>query len=107
MPNISDYHTDISMGMSRDNNVGGYHFDRNMSRDPENVVTIFTVNTREQYSASGQVKFAGREAGERFRKVAIISDPKYYIDNVAVEGGRDQRKVSADDGKWVAMDPRR
>src|SRR6185437_15205971 len=76
----------------------------NMTRDPENIVTIFTVNTREQYSASGQVKFSGRSADERYRKVASITDPKYYVDNLAVEGSKDQRKVTADDGKWVAMD---
>jgi hypothetical protein len=92
------------MEMSRGTNVGEYRFDRNMTRDPENVVTIFTVNTREQYSASGQVKFAGRSANERFRKVGSINDPKYYVDNLAVEGSKDQRKVTADDGKWVAMD---
>jgi hypothetical protein len=92
------------MEMSRGTNVGPYNFDRNMSRAPENVITIFTVNTREQYSASGQVKFQGREAGERYRKVASINDPKYYVDNLAVEGSKDQRKVTADDGKWVAMD---
>lgn len=98
------YHSEISMEMSRGNNVGEYRFDRNMSRDPENMVSIFTVNTREQYSASGKVKFAGRAENERFRKVATISDPKYYVDNLAVEGSKDQRKVTADDGKWVAMD---
>jgi hypothetical protein len=100
----SIYQPEISMGMSRGNNVGDYQFDRNMSRNPENVVTIFTVNTREQYSVSGQVKFAGRGKDERFRKVASINDPKYYVDNLAVEGQKDQRKVTADDGKWVAMD---
>src|ERR1017187_880496 len=100
----STYQPEISMGMSRGNNVGEYQFDRNMSRNPENVVTIFTVNTREQYSVSGQVKFAGRGKDERFRKVASINDPKYYVDNLAVEGQKDQRKVTADDGKWVAMD---
>jgi hypothetical protein len=100
----STYHPDISMGMSRGNNVGDYHFDRNMTRDPENVITIFTVNTRPQYSASGQVRFEGRQKGERFRKVASFNDPKYYVDNLAVEGQKDQRKVTADDGKWVAMD---
>lgn len=104
MSDPSVYHSDISMGMSRGNNVGEYHFDRNMTRDPENVVTIFTVNTREQYSASGQVKFSGRAASERFRKVGNINDPKYYVDNLAVEGSKDQRKVTADDGKWVTMD---
>lgn len=102
--NLSDYHSDYSMHVSRGSNVGEYRFDRNMTRDPENVVTIFTVNTREQYSASGQVKFAGRGAKERFRKVGNINDPKYYVDNLAVEGSKDQRKVTADDGKWVAMD---
>jgi hypothetical protein len=100
----STYQPEISMEMSRGTNVGPYNFDRNMSRAPESVVTIFTVNTREQYSASGQVKFAGRAANERFRKVANINDPKYYVDNLAVEGSKDQRKVIADDGKWVAMD---
>lgn len=102
--NLSDYHSDYSMNVSRSANVGEYRFDRNMTRDPENVITIFTVNTREQYSASGQVKFQGRAAGERFRKVASINDPKYYVDNLAVEGSKDQRKVTADDGQWVAMD---
>lgn len=104
MSDPSVYHSDISMEMSRGNNVGEYRFDRNMTRDPENVVTIFTVNTRDQYSASGQVKFSGRAANERYRKVASINDPKYYVDNLAVEGSKDQRKVTADDGKWVAMD---
>lgn len=104
MSDPSVYHSDISMEMSRGNNIGEYRFDRNMTRDPENVVTIFTVNTREQYSASGQVKFSGRASNERFRKVASINDPKYYVDNLAVEGSKDQRKVTADDGKWVAMD---
>jgi hypothetical protein len=104
MSQPSVYHSDISMGMSRGNNVGEYHFDRNMSRDPENVITIFTVNTRPQYSASGGVTFAGRAANERCRKVGSISDPKYYVDNVSIEGSKDQRKVTADDGKWVAMD---
>jgi hypothetical protein len=104
MSSPSVYHSEISMEMSRGSNVGEYRFDRNMTRDPENVVTIFTVNTREQYSASGQVKFAGRSSDERFRKVASINDPKYYVDNLAVEGSKDQRKVTADDGKWVAMD---
>src|ERR1700744_2941673 len=104
MASPSVYHPEISMEMSRGNNVDGYRFDRNMSRAPENVVTIFTVNTREQYSASGKVKFAGRSATERFRKVAQVNDPKYYVDNLAVEGSKDQRKVIADDGKWVAMD---
>lgn len=100
----STYQPEISMGMSRGNNVGEYHFDRNMSRNPENMVTIFTVNTREQYSASGQVRFQGRAADERYRKVASITDPKYYVDNLAVEGQKDQRKITPDDGKWVAMD---
>lgn len=104
MSSPSVYHSEISMEMSRGSNVGEYRFDRNMTRDPENVVTLFTVNTREQYSASGQVKFQGRAANERFRKVASINDPKYYVDNLAVEGSKDQRKVTADDGKWVAMD---
>lgn len=104
MSSPSVYHPEISMEMSRGSNIGEYRFDRNMTRDPENVITIFTVNTREQYSASGQVKFQGRAAGERFRKVANINDPKYYVDNLAVEGSKDQRKVTADDGKWVAMD---
>lgn len=104
MSSPSVYHPEISMEMSRGTNVGEYRFDRNMTRDPENVVTIFTVNTREQYSASGQVKFAGRSASERYRKVGNINDPKYYVDNLAVEGSKDQRKVTADDGKWVAMD---
>ena len=100
----STYQPEISMGMSRGNNVGEYHFDRNMTRDPENIVTIFTVNTREQYSSSGAVKFSGRSKDERYRKVATITDPKYYVDNLAVEGSKDQRKITADDGKWVAMD---
>jgi hypothetical protein len=104
MASPSVYHSDISMGMSRGNNVGEYHFDRNMTRDPENVVTIFTVNTREQYSASAGAKFAGRAADERYRKVGTISDPKYTVDNLSIEGNKDQRKVTADDGKWVAMD---
>lgn len=100
----STYQPEISMGMSRGTNVGDYQFDRNMSRDPENVVTIFTVNTREQYSASGHIKFPGRDPKERYRKVASINDPKYYVDNLAVEGQKDKRNVNADDGKWVAMD---
>lgn len=104
MASPSVYHSDISMGMSRGNNVGDYHFDRNMTRDPENVVTIFTVNTREQYSASAGARFAGRSADERYRKVGTISDPKYTVDNLSIEGSKDQRKVTADDGKWVAMD---
>ena len=104
MSSPSVYHSDISMGMSRGNNVGEYAFDRNMSRNPENVVTIFTVNTREQFSVSGGVKFAGRDPKERFRKVASFNDPKYYTDNLAVEGSKDQRRTTADDGKWVAMD---
>lgn len=104
MASPSVYHSDISMGMSRGNNVGEYHFDRNMTRDPENVVTIFTVNTREQYSASAGARFAGRSSDERYRKVGTISDPKYTVDNLSIEGSKDQRKVTADDGKWVAMD---
>jgi hypothetical protein len=104
MASPSVYHSDISMGMSRGNNVGDYQFDRNMSRDPENVVTIFTVNTREQYSASGGVKFAGRPADERYLKVGTISDPKYTTDNLCIEGAKDKRNVTPDDGKWVAMD---
>jgi len=104
MASPSIYHSDISMGMSRGNNVGDYHFDRNMTRDPENVITIFTVNTREQFSASAALKFSGRLPSERFRKVANINDPKYYVDNEAVEGSKDKRKVTADDGSWVAMD---
>jgi hypothetical protein len=104
MASPSVYHTDISMDMSRGNNVGEYNFDRNMTRNPENIVTIFTVNTREQFSVSGGVKFEGRKPDERYRKVASFTDPKYYVDNLAVEGSKDQRKISADDGRWVAMD---
>jgi hypothetical protein len=104
MAQQSVYHSDISMGMSRGENSGDYHFDRNMTRNPENIVTIFTVNTRQQFSASGGVMFAGRAKNERYRKVASISDPKYYVDDLSIEGNKNQKKVTADDGKWVAMD---
>lgn len=104
MAQPSIYHPEISMGMSRDLNNSEYQFDRNVSRNPENVVTIFTVNTRDQYSASSGIKFQGREKGERYRKVASINDPKYYVDDLSIEGSKNQKKIIADDGKWVAMD---
>lgn len=104
MPDLSRYNPEGSRIMSLELNQSPYQFERSISRDPENIVTIFTVNTRKQYSPSGNVHFAGREQGERYRKVASITDPKYYVDNVAIEGNRDQRKVTSDSGMWVAMD---
>jgi len=97
------YHSEISMEMSRKQNDSQYHFDRNIARNPENIISIFTVNTRDQYSASAAARFMGRQANERYRKVASISDPKYYVDNLSVEGGT-KKNITADDGKWVAMD---
>lgn len=97
------YHSEISMGMSRQANESAYQFDRNISRTPENIVTIFTVNTRDQFSATAGVRFPGRAANERYRKVATISDPKYYVDDLSIEGSS-KKNILADDGKWVAMD---
>lgn len=100
----STYQPEISMGMSRGTNVSEYNFDRNMSRNPESIISIFTVNTRKQFSASGKCWFEGRDKNERYHKVASISDPKNFVDNVAIDGQKDQHKVTTDDGKWVAMD---
>lgn len=85
-------------------NMSPFQFDRNITRNPENVITIFTVNTLALYSTSAGVKFAGRPRDKRFLKVGTISDPKYYHDAIAIEGQAGQHRILADDGEWVAMD---
>ena len=98
------YNHEGSVAETRALNDSPFRFDRSITRDPENIITIFTVNTRAQYSASGKVKFEGRDPKERYRKVASINDPKYYFDTLALEGSRDKKNVTSDDGRWVAMD---
>lgn len=99
------YNPEGSRAMTADlKQNGAYTFDRNMTRNPESVITIFTVNTREQYSTSAGCKFAGRGANERFRKVGNLTDPKYFMDDENRDGASAQRKTTADDGQWVAMD---
>jgi hypothetical protein len=105
MPELTVYNPEGSRAMTADlKQNGAYTFDRNMSRNPESVITIFTVNMREQYSTNGKMKLAGRGATERFRKVASLTDPKYFMDDENRDGASAQRKMTADDGQWVAMD---
>lgn len=85
-------------------NTSPFRFDRNITRNPDNIITIFTVNTLPLYSTSAGVKFAGRPRDQRYLKVATISDPKYYHDAVSIEGQANQNRIIADDGEWVAMD---
>lgn len=98
------YNSPASMGESRGINTSEFQFDRNITRNPDSVITIFTVNTRDQYSPSAGMRFPGRAAGERIRKVASLTDPKYFHDVLAVEGQKNKRQVIPDDGRWVAMD---
>lgn len=86
------------------NNTSPFKFDRNLTRDPENVITIFTVNTLPQYSSSGKRQFAGRPKDKRYLKVGRISDPTYSTDALAIEGQASQNRILADDGEWIAMD---
>lgn len=104
MADLSAYNPEGSRIMSRELNDSPYHFGRNMSFDPKNIISIFTVNTRPQYSSSAQVMYDGRGQKERFRKVATINDPKYRVDDVSIEGQRNQKKVTDEDGRWEAMD---
>lgn len=104
MADLSVYNPEGSRIMSRELNESPYHFGRNMSFDPQNIITIFTVNTRPQFSASANTMYQGREPKERFRKVGTINDPKYRVDDVSIEGARNQKKVTDDDGRWEAMD---
>jgi hypothetical protein len=86
------------------NNSSPFKFDRNMTRDPENIITIFTVNTLPLYSTSGKKKFAGRPKDKRFLKVGSLCDPTYCTDALAVDGQSNKNIVIPDDGEWVAMD---
>lgn len=106
MPDLTYYNREGSIAETArtTNNSGPYSFGRNMSFDPKNIISIFTVNTREQYSSSAAVKYAGRGPKERYRKVGTINDPKYRVDDVSIEGQPNQKKVTDDDGRWEAMD---
>lgn len=91
-------------GNAQNKNLGPFQFDRNLSRAPENIITIFTVNTLPLYSASGKVRYSGRPKDKRYLKVDSITDPKYFHDTIAIEGQPSQNRPLADDGEWVAMD---
>lgn len=85
-------------------NMAPFQFDRNLTRNPEHIITIFTVNTLPLFSTSAGVKFAGRPKDQRYLKVGTITDPKNFHDALSIEGQASQHKITADDGEWVAMD---
>lgn len=101
---LYNHEASVKWGNAQNKNLSPFQFDRNITRSPENVITIFTVNTLPQFSASGKVGFAGRPKDKRYLKVGSISDPSYDFDSLSVEGQPGRNVVNADDGEWKAMD---
>lgn len=98
------YNSPASFDQSRGENKSEFQFDRNITRAPESVITIFTTNTRDLYSSTANVKYPGRAKDERYRKVATLNDPYYEFDTLSLEAGGFKKDITADNGQWVAMD---